>query len=103
MLISVGTIPTSSEILEPKSMRVRMSRPASSVPNGWERDGGESRCIRSIWSKRYGVRTGAKTAARIRSTMITKEAAASLFSLAIRRRRSLKRSSSPSCAVRPDV
>ena len=51
MEITVGTMPTSSDTREPYSIRVRTSRPASSVPSRCARDGGARRLCRSMLSK----------------------------------------------------
>ena len=56
------TNPTAMEIREPKSIRLRTSRPSWSVPSQCAWLGGKRICFTSYAPGSYGARTGARIA-----------------------------------------
>ena len=62
VLMATAPNPTVTEIRAPQMIRLSMSRPLASVPNGWASDGPWSRTLASPTSYGYGASTGAAAA-----------------------------------------
>src|SRR5690349_7497583 len=66
--VNTAMIPTAREIRVPKMIRVKTSRPRSSVPIQWEDDGGRSRWMTSCCNGSTRQKRGAAAASAIRRT-----------------------------------
>src|SRR3990172_3705741 len=79
--IPTATNPTEREMREPQIIRLSMSRPRSSVPNGWDVPGGSRMCCTLIELGLYGVMSGANIAKVTRHITTIPPSTASLFRL----------------------
>src|SRR5690606_24396700 len=69
--MSIARSPTSSDTRPPYSTRVRVSRPRSSVPNGWAGDGPSKRRRRFVVAGSYGEGPARRTATTMRASVMT--------------------------------